>query len=358
MHDNTQSRRQAEIKKAQDAAIKKAKEENPELTEEQLRLKCSKEVENDEQMRMRDGLAVRPIYGYGFPDGLRQQVQHQFGIHMDVHGGPLRAGTHPFIPPLIPNFQHMPFHQPVQQHPQFPQAGNNPQHLPFAMNFNNLGGYPVQGAPQWGNLHMPGMPQANMPFVNQAQYQQRWDGGQAQLNNQGLGFGQQVPPRNHQPPYVEGEPFMHRDRGNGRGLRNFGAFEPGPPGATGAALEARRQENNHTADAGGRHGAGRANRGGIEEQERRDRHGKARNQEENKEHARIPNRGERITRSRRRTNDLEPSENDGDNEYDGQGHERPRRQKSQVKNRRDEGEQRHGNGREAYRPRRQDFDDY
>ena len=116
-HDNTEQRRKAQVDKAEAEAIKKAREENPDLTEEQLKLKFSKEVEIESSTLGVDPLAqrmprVRMPNLDAFPQDIRERIQHRY-----AHG--FNFGDAPQIPGANP--QPMP-HRYQQQH--IPAAGN------------------------------------------------------------------------------------------------------------------------------------------------------------------------------------------------------------------------------------------
>lgn len=131
-HDNTEQRRKAQVDQAQAEAIKIAREENPDLTEEQLKLKFSKEVE------LESSWAVDPLHGMprprmpnldALPQDIRQRIQHRYANQFNFGNAPQMPGA---FPQQIPH----PIPQPYQQHmpainnaaiPQ-PQLGYVPQH--------------------------------------------------------------------------------------------------------------------------------------------------------------------------------------------------------------------------------------
>lgn len=76
-HDNFHERRKVEVQKAEAEAIKKARAENPHLTEEQLKLKFSQEVENDHPWPSFD--PVMPDFDQYGPE-VRQRLANRLGI--------------------------------------------------------------------------------------------------------------------------------------------------------------------------------------------------------------------------------------------------------------------------------------
>lgn len=136
-HDNFQERRKAEVQKAEAEAIKKAKHENPHLTEEQLKLKFSQEVENDHQR----GFDPFPMQGVWpqmpniehLPHQVRQHLAHRFGLPMGNPPGGRNMAVFPApgAPPRHPlrwdnidgnHFQH---------HHQLPPLAYNPPNHPY-----------------------------------------------------------------------------------------------------------------------------------------------------------------------------------------------------------------------------------
>lgn len=107
-HDNFHERRKAEVSKAEAEAIKKAREENPNLTEEQLKLKFSKAVENDVPNR-----ALPPNL-----DALPQHVREHLANRLGIPGRPPLpvAPLHPIAPQNMPGafpFPNVPPYQPM-----------------------------------------------------------------------------------------------------------------------------------------------------------------------------------------------------------------------------------------------------
>ena len=131
-HDNTEQRRKAQVDAAQAEAIKKAREENPDLTEEQLKLKFSKAVEVESPWGIDPMVPGMPRPQApninALPQRIRHHIQHRLGV-------PPNPGD---VPQMIPGaFPQQPFPQPYQQmlagnaalHPQ-PQHGYVPQQRP------------------------------------------------------------------------------------------------------------------------------------------------------------------------------------------------------------------------------------
>ena len=99
-HDNFHERRKAEVTKAEAEAIKKAREENPNLTEEQLKLKFSKDVENDLPNR-------------GLPPNLAALPQHLRAHLVDRLGMPDWNHVHQYVLPGAFPFPNAPPYQPM-----------------------------------------------------------------------------------------------------------------------------------------------------------------------------------------------------------------------------------------------------
>lgn len=68
LHDNTDQRHQDEVKKAEQEAVKKVKDANPGLAEEELRVKMSEQVKHENGLgKMRPVQWVNPEQLPGFP---------------------------------------------------------------------------------------------------------------------------------------------------------------------------------------------------------------------------------------------------------------------------------------------------
>ena len=100
-HDNFHERRKAEVNKAEAEAIKKAREENPNLTEEQLKLKFSKAVENDLPNR-----GILPPNLDALPQHVREHLLGIPGWQPHPVAPQIMPGAFPF--PNAPPYQPMP----------------------------------------------------------------------------------------------------------------------------------------------------------------------------------------------------------------------------------------------------------
>lgn len=179
-HDNFEERRQGQVKQAQAEAIRKARQENPDLTEEQLKLKFSKDVENENAMGHGYGGPRLPPVMAGWPrmpnldnvpQHVRAHLQNHLGIPMDL-ARPAVPGQMPAAhQPILNPYQPMPpGHQALPQQWFYPQP---PMGAVPIGGFGNVGfpNPPPPPQPQNGNLlerrHQRSRAESIMERVNQ-----------------------------------------------------------------------------------------------------------------------------------------------------------------------------------------------
>ncbi|KAL8785456.1 MAG: hypothetical protein Q9195_008633 [Heterodermia aff. obscurata] len=202
-HDNFVERRKAEVSKAEAEAIKKAREENPDLTEEQLKLKFSKAVENDPPNRL------LPPNLNALPQHVREHLANRLGIP-DWQQHPvaphIMPGAYPF--PNAPPYQPMP----IDRNYLLPPFAHVPP-LPPARG--------VGGVPQNAFAYQP-------PAQNPRAGAQQGRHVPAQLGNIQPMPGIGAPARPPALPNAPGRfPVPDRHLGPGGGAREFDPFDLG-----------------------------------------------------------------------------------------------------------------------------------
>ena len=236
-HDNFHERRKAEVNKAEAEAIKKAREENPDLTEEQLKLKFSKAVENDLPNR-----ALPPNL-----DALPQHVREHLANHLGIPAWQ----PHPVAPQNMPGalpFPNAPPYQPmpVDRNYLLPPFAYAPPHHP-AM---RVGGLPQNA---FGD-------QPPAPGLRAGAQQRRLM--LAQLGEIPPMPAIRAPARRPAVPNAPGgDPVPDRQHGHGARAREFNPFELGMLDAMHEGQRAYRQDQGLPVDvAGGRVGGDAARR--------------------------------------------------------------------------------------------------
>lgn len=177
-HDNFHERRKVEVQKAEAEAIKKARAENPHLTEEQLKLKFSNEVENDHSWTSFN--PVMPDIDQYCPE-VRHRIANRLGIPaleqhalqnmplQNIPGAFPPEDVHPYRPRPIPP-------QVFQNNYRYPAAAHQPPDPP-----RMVPGYqnafidpPPLPDRRRGPNRAPALPGELLPFPTERQ-PLRWD---------------------------------------------------------------------------------------------------------------------------------------------------------------------------------------
>ena len=237
-HDNFHERRKAEVNKAEAEAIKKAREENPNLTEEQLKLKFSKAVENDLPNRALPNLD-------GLPQHVREHVVNRLDLVHRLGLGPPGWAPDQVAPQIMPEALRFPNAPPYQPMP----VDRNYLMPPYAYLPPLHPGLGVGGVPQNAFGDQPPAPDLR------AGAQQ----GVRVMAQQG-----EIPPmpairaparRPADPIAPGGNPVPDRHHGHGGRAREFDPFALEMPDAMHEGQRAYREDQRHPVDVtGGRVG--------------------------------------------------------------------------------------------------------